>query len=732
MEPTAAPSSPNWTAPVSALPRSLVARAWAALSLLPQPGRQRWLSISRGRLTLLVLMLAGLAGAAEQLWRWQDAQDIASHAAAAGARLADQRLDHIGAEMADVDIHLGDAHIHEGCDPNTVLHLVRATVASTLVQQYVLVDAQALVACGPEGATEVPRESLSASQRLALAGNADRSEASALRRRAGGDILIAMLDPRAFDVPADAALGTGRVALTIRDSDDKPLATVGRPHASADSTEAGPLRTTVSQAHGLRVRATVPPPRLDHRTAVAVILALLMFALGFSVWLQRRLGRIRDTARLAAALRKREFIPYVQPILDTATGRCVGGEVLMRWQHPHRGVLAPGEFIEAAERSGLIEPMSELVMASAALQLAPLARIDPGLSFSFNVTAGQLRRPGFADGLGQWFNSDSLPSSQVVLELTERDAVDPLAARALQAVHKAGWRIAIDDFGTGHSSLAVLESLPIDRIKIDRAFVRTIDEQTVRRPVLDAIIQLSAQLRMPLVAEGVETESQRAYLAERGVQWIQGFLMARPMSVAAFARWLGQRCNGQPIPLDMLSIQDAALLDRMTQPGGVPIRDRRWNLAMYERSFIGRQCIHWLQREAGLSRQQAVQLGRRWVAAGRVAHVRDEHDFEDADLFYRIVHPAKSSDDVDASQLDALIKALGDGQGPPVDTHARGLLLHRQTVTGQAVLDWITASSGAARPVALELGRALMRAGRLRHVYDDRPMQDGRALYRLH
>ena len=89
--------------------------------------------------------------------------------------------------MADVDIHLGDAHIHEGCDPNTVLHLVRATVASTLVQQYVLVDAQALVACGPEGATEVPRESLSASQRLALAGNADRSEASALRRRAGGE-----------------------------------------------------------------------------------------------------------------------------------------------------------------------------------------------------------------------------------------------------------------------------------------------------------------------------------------------------------------------------------------------------------------------------------------------------------------------------------------------------------------------------------------------------------------
>lgn len=232
---------------------------------------------------MLVLALAAVAGTVEQVWRGLAARDVASLAAKAGARLADQRLDHIGSEMADVDLGLGHARIDEGCDANTVLQLVRASVASTLVQQFVLVDANALVACGPEGTMAVPRESLSASQRLALAGNADRSEASALRRRASGDILIAMLDPRAFDAPLDLPPETGRVDLTIRDQDDKPLATVGRQQILAGSGEAGPSRTTVSAAHGLRVRATVPPPRPDHRTAVAVTLTLLLFTLGFSV-----------------------------------------------------------------------------------------------------------------------------------------------------------------------------------------------------------------------------------------------------------------------------------------------------------------------------------------------------------------------------------------------------------------------------------------------------------------
>lgn len=701
------------------------------LSGAAQPGRQRWLAVSRLRLLLVGLTLAGLAGLGEQAWRRHTSQAAARTGAEVGAAFADQRLDMVGAQMADIDRQLGTARIDEGCASSVVNRLVQATVASTLAQQFVLVDAAGLAACGPGGAASAPSESFLATRHLAMASNADRSGASALRQRTSGDILIAILDPRAFDASTGTQLRAGKVDLTIRDQHDNLLATVGGKHAPAGSGAADPSHTAVSPAHGLLVRATVPAPQVDHRTALAVVLVLLLFALGFSIWLQHQWSRMHDTARLARALRKREFIPYVQPILETESGRCVGGEILMRWQHPHRGVLAPGEFIEAAEVSGLIEPMSELVMASAALQLAPLAQVGQHLHFSFNVTAGQLRRPGFVESLNHWFNADSLPASQVVLELTERDAVDPQAARALQAAHRAGWRIAIDDFGTGHSSLAVLESLPIDRIKIDRAFVRTIDEQTVRRPVLDAIIALSAQLRMPLVAEGVETASQRNYLAGRGVQWIQGYLMARPMTVPAFARWLGQRWNGEPIPQDALSAREQALLDRIGRPGEVAVRDRRHRLVVYEQCFVGSQCVDWLQREGGLSRAQAVQLGQRWVAAGRVAHVCEEHDFEDAQLFYRIVQPAQPGGEATDPQLAGLLDALGDGKGPQVGTHARGLLLHRQTVTGKVLLDWIAATSGAARPQALILGRAMMRTGRLRHVYDDRPLQDGRALYRL-
>lgn len=157
-----------------------------------------------------------------------------------------------------------------------------------------------------------------------------------------------------------------------------------------------------------------------------------------------RLGR-----RIERALRKRQFEPFVQPIVDMASGRCVGGEVLMRWAHPERGPLLPSELIEEAERTGLIVAMSSLVMGRAAHRLAPLAQANPALYFSFNITAGQLRRPNLAAELADIFNADTLPQAQVLLDLTEREALDPLTQRTVRALHAAGWRIAIDDFGTG-------------------------------------------------------------------------------------------------------------------------------------------------------------------------------------------------------------------------------------------------------------------------------------------
>jgi EAL domain-containing protein (putative c-di-GMP-specific phosphodiesterase class I) len=372
------------------------------------------------------------------------------------------------------------------------------------------------------------------------------------------------------------------------------------------------------------------------------------------VW-SRAMARSRLVRRIERALRKRQFEPFVQPIVDIANGRCVGGEVLMRWAHPERGILPPSEFIDEAERTGLIVAMSALVMERAAHRLAPLAQARPDLYFSFNVTAGQLRRPSFAAELADIFNAETLPRAQVLLELTEREALDPLTQRTVRALHAAGWRIAIDDFGTGQSSLAALEQMPIDRLKIDRAFVSAVGEQAARRPVLDAIIGLARDLGVRLVAEGVETQVQWDYLAQRQVDSAQGYLVARPMALDAFGRWFEGRLApfGSPPdgssndrPAGNVAQGPAALLhdERLTgiwqamlAAGGVDIRDRLFHLRPYRQCFIGREAVDWLVRHAHVSRAEAVRMGRRLVALGCLKHVLDEHDFRDGEYFYAAV-----------------------------------------------------------------------------------------------
>jgi EAL domain-containing protein (putative c-di-GMP-specific phosphodiesterase class I) len=336
-------------------------------------------------------------------------------------------------------------------------------------------------------------------------------------------------------------------------------------------------------------------------------------------WAWRQaLARSRLSRRLERALRKRQFEPFVQPIVDMATGRCVGGEVLMRWAHPERGILPPSEFIDEAERTGLIVGMSTLVMQRAAHRLAPLAQAHPELYFSFNITAGQLRRPQFAAELADIFNADTIPRPQVLLELTEREALDPLTQRTVRALHAAGWRIAIDDFGTGQSSLAALERMPIDRLKIDRAFVSAVGEQTARRPVLDAIIGLARDLGVRLVAEGVETQVQWDYLAHRQVASAQGYLVSRPLALDAFGRWFEAQLAPINAPVGPLSpmpgagksqgpealLHDERLLGiwrAMVSAGGVDIRDRLFHLRLYRCCFVGREAVDWMVRHAQVS-----------------------------------------------------------------------------------------------------------------------------------
>jgi EAL domain-containing protein (putative c-di-GMP-specific phosphodiesterase class I) len=476
----------------------------------------------------------------------------------------------------------------------------------------------------------------------------------------------------------------------------------------------------------------------DALWVVAVVLPVLL-ALVAMVW-RRAMLRARLVHRLERALRKRQFVPFVQPIVDLATGRCVGGEALMRWNHPQRGILGPGEFIDEAERTGLIVGMSELTMSLAAHQLAALAQSNPELYFSFNITPDQLRLPGFARRLAEIFNPDTVPRQQVLLELTERDFVDPVAKGQLIALRADGWRIAIDDFGTGQSSLATIESLPIDRIKIDRAFVSSIDERTLSRPVLDAIINLAHELHVPLIAEGIETRSQWDYLAARNVAYAQGYLMSKPLPVADFIRFATQsdrsvaqapNTAAKPTqkPVNDQALQ--ALWQQLGSTGGVEVRNRQYLLRTYANCFVGSEALDWIVQQRGVPRSEALRLARAMVAVGLVHHVVDEHDFEDAGFFYRLAPSTQTTPVTPAPEAAALRQALHQALDFPWRDHCVGLLRHRRCATGRTVVDWIVQRYPAPRAHAVAWATQLMRQGALRHVFDDQPFRDDASLYRL-
>lgn len=399
---------------------------------------------------------------------------------------------------------------------------------------------------------------------------------------------------------------------------------------------------------------------IDQRGRLLLVTGLIALVALLTLLRQLR-DRANPQRRLSLALRKRRFEPFVQPIVEVQTGRCVGGEVLMRWAHPARGILPPVEFIELAEDSRLIVPMSEIVMTKARDRLARVLERHDGLYCSFNITSAQLRDPACESRLTHIFDATSLPRQHLLLELTERAFVDRNSLSSLRALRESGDRLAIDDFGTGHSSLATIEQLPLDRIKIDREFVRTIESDTVTRPVLDTIITLAHALKIPMIAEGIETQAQWDYLAARGVQYVQGFLIARPMSTDDFDDWIDEYqavlptiASGPLTPRRVAAISEqrprtstaeTAMpkleLERqvadMRGIDGVDVRDRMYALRRYPLCFVGRKAVDWLANRLQVSRATAVRIGERMAALGFLRHVVEEHDFADAFLFFRFV-----------------------------------------------------------------------------------------------
>jgi diguanylate cyclase (GGDEF)-like protein/PAS domain S-box-containing protein len=252
--------------------------------------------------------------------------------------------------------------------------------------------------------------------------------------------------------------------------------------------------------------------------------------------------RLELEAELRRALEAEELVLHFQPTLRVTTGTVSGLEALVRWQHPTRGLLGPAEFIPVAEETGLIVDVGRWVLHEACGQLRAWHRRHPDLELTVavNVSTRQLRDPHLVDDVTAALAAAALHPSRLVLEITESVLLDDTEA-ALASLHRLkaiGVRLAIDDFGTGYSSLNYLRTLPIDIVKIDKAFVDGVATHAESTGLIEAILRMASTLQLETVAEGVETDAQLRALTHLGTDVVQGYYYSKPLPCDAVLPFL--------------------------------------------------------------------------------------------------------------------------------------------------------------------------------------------------
>jgi EAL domain-containing protein (putative c-di-GMP-specific phosphodiesterase class I) len=259
------------------------------------------------------------------------------------------------------------------------------------------------------------------------------------------------------------------------------------------------------------------------------------------------IAQLEMLGELHRALEQNEFCLFYQPQHDLSDGRVVGVEALLRWRHPQRGLVPPGEFIAIAEQSALIVPLGRWVLREACQQAR--SWMDAGVEFgriAVNLSARQCVTDGFLSDLSAILSETALPPERLQLELIESMAMNTREEIGTLLRELAARRVslAIDDFGTGYSSLAYLKDLPVDTLKIDRSFLANSDADNRNRAIIRAVVVMGRALGLDVVMEGVETPEQLGFLQEVGCHHGQGYLLARPQP----AEWLtGHLLRGSEI-----------------------------------------------------------------------------------------------------------------------------------------------------------------------------------------
>jgi sensor c-di-GMP phosphodiesterase-like protein len=300
-----------------------------------------------------------------------------------------------------------------------------------------------------------------------------------------------------------------------------------------------------SKVHSARYGFTVevaapdellPGPQGSIEWLGLVISVAVLAGLGTILMVLTRKRSNDPVAEIAAALKAGEFVPYYQPIVDIRSGRLRGAEVLVRWRKPDGSLVLPGAFIPLVESSGLIRALTLDLMQRVCTEIGAALGRRPALKISFNAAAKLFADNTIVRDVRKTFVGSPIDFSQVVLELTERDPIENFAQvrQIVAALQALGIRIAIDDVGTGHSGLSYMLKLGVDIIKIDKMFVDAIGTDRNSTTIVETLVDLAHNMRMDVVAEGVENFEQVMHLREIGIRSAQGYVFAPPLPGKAF------------------------------------------------------------------------------------------------------------------------------------------------------------------------------------------------------
>jgi EAL domain-containing protein (putative c-di-GMP-specific phosphodiesterase class I) len=253
---------------------------------------------------------------------------------------------------------------------------------------------------------------------------------------------------------------------------------------------------------------------------------------------------------LRLAIQSELFVLYYQPQLEG--GVVIGAEALVRWNHPEKGILLPGQFIQLAEETGLIVPLGDWVIEAACRQLASWADSPEmaSVTIAVNVSARQVRQADFVEKVRVILNRTAANPKALKLELTESVLVDDVeeVIAKMRKLKLYGLKFSLDDFGTGYSSLSYLGRLPLDELKIDRSFVENLLDDGRGGAIAQTIISLGSAMGLSVIAEGVETEEQRDFLAHLGCDSYQGFLFSAPLPAEQLEMLLSGVRDGTVVP----------------------------------------------------------------------------------------------------------------------------------------------------------------------------------------